>query len=351
MGVIRNYSGYHFFQPAPETEPEDMQLVQTSYDGNKVYLAQHPDRPASMRITASFICSHAPDYVGMPTNEWDCAKWTALFEEMKRDGIDTVVFQASLWNELKECYYHSKIFKDGFRQWEVVAPMLEAAKQCGMTVYLGGYGSLSGFNADQMSEKEIAAEIDRQSACMLELLERNSDFAGIYYVSESMFLGKNPEMAKQLNRIYRNYLGGLAKAAPDKKFFISPATMYVPGPAQDFIDFWKVIFDGLPSMILAPQDSLGSGCNLLPQAEEMWSRWKAVADYFEFPLWANIELFERVKFSGPDLFQAGSAARVRAQINCAAPYVERCICWEYPFFTSDAVGAEALKQEIFGLPR
>ena len=351
MGVIRNYSGYHFFQPAPESEADDLRLVQTSYAGNKEYLAQHPDRPASMRITASFICAHAPDYVGIPTNEWNSAKWVALFEEMKRDGIDTVIFQASLWNELKECYYHSKIFKDGFRQWEVVAPMLEAAKQCGMTVYLGGYGSLSGFNADKMSEDEIAADIDRQIACMMELLERSSDFAGIYYVSESMFQGKNPEMAKRLNRIYRNYLGQLMQNAPDKKLFISPATLYVPGPAEDFIDFWKTILDGLPSMILSPQDSIGSGCNLLPQADEMWSRWKKIADHFGFPLWANIELFERIKFSGPDLFHAGSAARIRAQINCAAPYVERCTCWEYPYFTSDAVGADALKREIFGSDR
>ena len=186
---------------------------------------------------------------------------------------------------------------------------------------------------------------------MMELLERHSDFAGIYYVSESMFQGKNPEMAKRLNRIYRNYLGQLMQNAPDKKLFISPATLYVPGPAEDFIDFWKTILDGLPSMILSPQDSIGSGCNLLPHADEMWSRWKKIADHFGFPLWANIELFERIKFSGPDLFHAGSPARIRAQINCAAPYVERCTCWEYPFFTSHAVGAEHIKQEIFGSVR
>ncbi|MBQ9501288.1 MAG: DUF4434 domain-containing protein [Lentisphaeria bacterium] len=348
MSGIRTFEGFNFFQPPPETEPEDMGLVRSSYAGNEKYLAEHPDRPAAMPITASFICAHAPDYVGLPTVGWDCAQWVLLFERMKRDGIGAVIFQAALWNELRECYYRSKIFRDDFRQWEVISPMLEAARQCGMTVFLGGYGSLSGFNAGNMSDREVSREIDRQTACMLELLERDPGFAGIYYVSETYFQGREPEAEKRLNRIYRNYLGRLAQAAPGKKFLISPATMYVPDSSRDFVEFWKVILDGLPPMILAPQDSVGTGCDLLPHAEEMWRLWKNVADHFGFPLWANIELFERVKFSGPDLFHAASPARVRAQINCAAPFVERCICWEYPFFTGRAVGAEALKHEIFG---
>lgn len=243
MGVIRTYSGFNFFQPAPESEPEDMQMVQSSYSEDRKYLAEHQDTPNTMRISASFICAHAPDYVGMPTVDWDREKWAALFERMKADGITTVAYQAALWNELKECYYASKIYKDGFRQWETISPMLEAARQCGMTVYLGGYGSLSGFLADKMSDREISAEIDHQIACMLELLERDSGFEGIYYVSESMFLGRNPEFETRQNRIYRNYLGRLAKAAPDKKFLLSPATMYVPGPAEDFIEFWKQVLD------------------------------------------------------------------------------------------------------------
>ena len=348
MSVIRNFGGVDFLQPPPETEQEDMRMVRTHYAENEQHLARTPDAPAAMPISASFICAHAPDYVGLPTIGWDRAKWIGLFEEMKRDGIDTVIFQAALWDELHECYYASKIYREGFLQWEVVSPMLEAAKHCGMTVFLGGYGSLSGFNAGKMSEREIARDIDRQIACMLELLERDSGFAGIYYVSESMFLGRDPEFEKRLNRIYRNYLGRLAQAAPDKKFFISPATMYVPGPAQDFIDFWKAILDGLPPMILSPQDSVGTGCSSLLHAGEFWRRWKAVADHFGYPLWANIELFERTKFSGPDLFKAASPARVRAQINCAASCVERCTCWEYAFFTSQAPGAEDLKREIFG---
>ena len=79
--------------------------------------AKMPEMP----LTGSFIYAHPPNYKGAEAFRYSPAEWMRKLSQLKALGIDTVIFQASLWNELKECYYPSEYFRD-FKTWNVLEP-------------------------------------------------------------------------------------------------------------------------------------------------------------------------------------------------------------------------------------
>lgn len=348
MFIVKDTGSFNLFMPSEDIIPHVSEQTAICQRTNAEYIVRNSHQaPPDMRISGSYICPHAPDYVGLPTLTWDERRWQSLFQDMKASGLDTVVFQASIWNELGECYYGSKRFSKEYRIWNVVEPMLAAASEEGMQVFLGGYGSVIGWLGAK-DQRLIDIEVERQLACMEELLALKHGFAGIYFSPENAFEGKRDlENEKLLNRLYREYFSKIKEIAPDKLVAMSPASMFHKGMKNEFLSFWDSLLDGVPLDILMPQDSIGTaGCSLENQSE-MWQLWKMAADSNEVRLWCHLEIFERREFGGVRPFLSADPQRVLAQLKNVEPFVERCICFEYPYFAGDAEGAAELKKQIF----
>ncbi len=349
MFYVKNVGGFNLFMPSENIIPAFSEQTQRRKLMNEQFLKESVrSRQPALKVTGSYVCPHAPDYVGEPTLDWDEPRWRELFREMRCCGMDTAFFQASIWNELGECYYNSEYFKNEYRIWSVVEPMLTAAGREGMRIFLGGYGSVVGW-LESHDEQVVKRELERQLICMKELLGLGLEFAGIYFSPETAFHGvREPEKEKALNYLYREYFGRIREIAPEKKLAVSPASMYYPGMESRFREFWAAMLDGVPLDILMPQDSIGSGCCSLSEQPEMWRLWREVADAHRIRLWCHMELFERREFGGTTPFRAAAPERVAMQLNNLAPYVEKCICFEFPYFAGKAEGGAQLKSRIFG---
>ena len=346
---IGTYNGFNIFEPADEIIPHDRKRLEHALSENRKYVELYgaPEKPV-IPITGSFLQAHAPDYVGGATLGWNKNDWIELFREMISAGIDTGVLQASMWNELQETYYPSRYFSS-FQQWNVVPKMLEAAAETGMKIALGGYGSVVGWT-NLLDHEAIRSEIERQTACLKELLQWKENFDMLYFTPETAYRAgeRSSEREKWLNTLYKDYFRRIKDLVPDKRILMSPASRYPAENSDDFLDFWNVILDGVPLDILAPQDSVGcSGC-LLFQQDSMWKLWKKVTASKGITLWAHMELFERRDFGGPAPFIAAPPERVLNQTRNLAPYIEKCICFEYPFFARSAERSQKLRKKLFG---
>lgn len=332
---IERVEDFNLFMPALEGLDEVKNIFNTVQQQNRDFLARcsYPDLTACKSITGSFITAHAPDYVGVHTLDWDENRWSELFQSMKHDQIDTVVLQASLWHELGECYYRTERFAGEYRSWNVVEPMLKAARANDMTVFLGCYGSVAGWKEGREGLEASRLEIIRQLDCLQELLQWRDYFDGLYFTPETAFRGiRNPETESMLNLLYRNFFGRVREMAPDKKLLISPGSKYFPGADDDFLAFWTSVFDKALPDIIAPQDSVGCcGCTL-ENLPDMWKLWKKLTDQLNITLWSNVELFERTEFGGPAPFRRADENRIARQVAVESVYAQKLICWEYPTF-------------------
>jgi hypothetical protein len=310
-------------------------MIGRAKEANRKYLLENRQAPAQMPISGTFVYAHPPNYRGRPMHNYSARDWMKLMRDLKRAGMDTIILQASVWNELKECYYPSAYFKD-YKQWNVVEPMLSAADAAGMTVYLGAYGSVTGWK-ECLTAADIEQEKRNQLACFHELLKYREFFTGIYFVPETAFTGsRDYSKEKFLNEIYREFCGAVKEEAPDKEILMSPATKYYPGKMPEMLDSWLAILEGVPLDIMAPQDSIGTCGNELAHQKETYEAWSAVCREYDISFWSNIEIFERknsVRELNPSI--PASPERVFAQINNAAPYAEKLICWEAPYYLFD----------------
>lgn len=332
---IEKVGDFSLFMPSLDGLDEVKDFFSSVQQRNKDFLASvpAPGLDGCKRITGSFVAAHAPDYVGVPTLDWDAERWSKLFETMKLDHIDTVVLQASLWHELGECYYPTQRFAGEYKVWNVVEPMLKAARACNMKVFLGCYGSVAGWKEGREGLEASRVEIARQLDCLQELLQWRDGFDGLYFTPETAFRGSRvPETEAMLNLLYRGFFARVRELAPEKKILISPASKYFPDMEEDFLGFWTSVFqDGCPD-IIAPQDSVGCGGCTLDKLPEMWQLWKKLADRLNIELWSNVELFERIEFGGEAPFRRADEQRIARQVAVESIYVDKLICWEYPFF-------------------
>lgn len=340
MYVITDTDGFKLFGPDAQAMAVFEPAFQATGKANELFLQSEPQGNAVKKLTGTFVYAHPPDYTGCQMLNSNVDDWRILLKEIKNLNMDTVIFQASVWNELQECYYPSVRFRH-FRQWNVVEPFLEAAQAENLKVFLGGYGSVSGWN-HALDRDALEQEKLNHIHCFKELLNYKDCFAGFYFTPETAFEGKrNHQRESFLNELYRELFNEIKSKDSNRQILMSPATKYIPGAMDCMADSWLALLDGVPLDILAPQDSIGTCCINLQQQDEAYKIWNNICRLKNIDLWANVEVFSPTP--GLKGFDAAATERINAQINNAAPYAEKLICWEAPFFMSSAAGSAGLK--------
>ena len=328
--------GVPYFMPPPDLEQEQALIRIAEQNAHNRQAAKTVKSNSGKVITGSFIYAHPPDYKGLQMLKASASDWREVFRRLKRMNMDTVIFQAALWKELNECFYHSAFFS-GMTQHKVLEKMLEAAELEDMRVFLGGYGSCSGWQKN-FSDADLRRELENHRRCFQEI-RRIGNIAGMYFPAETAFSGKRePQKEKRMHELYRFYSSMVKDADAGLKVLISPVSPDFPGKDREFLGFWRSILENSGVDVLIPQDSVGGGGYPLERLPALWINWKKCADGLSLDLWANIELFERRGYAPKTNLVPADSARVLAQIAQAAPYVQRLVCWEAMYFASDAAG-------------
>ena len=331
---LKQINDYTLFLPpvgycdTPEAKQRRADREMHNIEAVKSAGIQKPQMP----ITGSFIYAHPPNYKGAEAFRWDKKEWLRQLTRLKGYGIDTVIFQASLWSELKECYYPSKVFSS-FRSWNVVEPMLEAANELGFTIYLGGYGSVTCWK-ERLTGTMIREEIDRQMACFRELLQYRDSFHGFYFSPESAYTGtRDLELETFLSQLYHGFFSRIREADDRLKILMSPATFYYPETMGDMHDSWCKVFSLSAPDIIAPQDSIGCGCITLDHQMEALKIWHDIAVDCGIEHWSNVECFECCEpYIDETSRRAADADRIIMQINNASHFVTKLITWELLYY-------------------
>ncbi len=338
MHTIVKNGGYNLYLPTSKARGLTEPLIAACKAANQEYLADNPSAVPAMAITGSFIYAHPPNYCGINTLHFSKKNWRCMLNRFRKLGMDTVILQAAVWSELGECYYPSQHFA-GYKIWNVAEPMLEAARELELSVFLGGYGSVTGWE-EKLDTAIIEEEKLNQSACFRELLCYRDLFDGFYFAPETAYCGRrDAEREKFLNALYREFFLEIKELDSDMKILMSPATKHFPGKMAEMEDSWHALLEGVPLDIMAPQDSIGSCGNRLAYQDETYRAWSNICRDLNITFWSNIELFERRDaLEGVSYNYTASPERIVAQINNAAPYAEKLICWEAPFYLNPDFG-------------
>ena len=315
-------------------------------ESNLRYVESHPTPEPTMPISGTFVCAQPPNYRGIPMLHATVEDWVEKFELFKTFGLDTVIYQAAVWNELETVYYPSKRFAN-YRLFDQVGNVIEAAKRTNIDVYLGGYGSVSGWC---MGKDPAYVEQEKQNhfAVLDELFELyGSQFKGIYFAPETAYRGERDHYTeKTLNSIYRDFCDRLKGLHPECEIVMSPATKYYEGKLDEMIDSWNTILDGVKLDVMAPQDSIGCTGTTLEYQQIMFKVWRQICDNKNIRFWSNVELFEARDCSQIDTSICADTRRIAHQMYNASQVAEKLISWEMLSYTDVArhgERAQALK--------
>ncbi len=304
-------------------------------------LAKAGDFQPRGTLSGSFIYAHPPDYRGRPSLHFDVAAWRAVFREFKEIGIDTAIWQASAWLEFEECYYPSKQLA-GFKQWNVVEPMLEAARAESMTVYLGTLGFFKGELALGIRDGDIrkAQETARlELACFRELRDLyGGGFQG-YYVSHEVayWPGRPPHVYKHGGAYFERLTAGIKEMEPELRILASPETYYSKGREQESVDCMMETFSRAQIDIFAPMDCIGQ-MQQLDTLETELGVWKEVSRAKGSEFWVNCESFLIADPVGAVIrIEAAEPARFLYQMTVADKMgARKLITWEAMHFMDPA---------------
>lgn len=305
-----------------------------------------------MPISGTFVCAQPPNYRGIPMVHATADDWAEKFELFKTFGLDTVIYQAAVWNELETVYYPSKHFKD-YRLFDQIGNVLEAAERTNIDVYLGGYGSVSGWCMGK-DPAYVEQEKLNHFAVQDELFELyGSRFKGIYFAPETAYRGERDLYTeKTLNSIYKDFCDRLKSLHPACEIVMSPATKYFEGKLDEMIDSWNTILDGVKLDVMAPQDSIGCCGTTLDHQEVMFKVWRQICDNKNIRFWSNVEIFEAHDCSQIDTSIPADPRRVAHQISHAQKVAEKLISWEmlsYTHIERHGQRAEAMKNFLQSL--
>lgn len=257
-------------------------------------LDQAGDFTSRGRLSGSFIYAHPPDYRGRPTLRFSVADWRALFREFKELGLDTVIWQASAWMELGECYYPSNKLS-GYRQWNVVEPMMQAANDEGMFLFLGTFGLLNGEMTLGKDDRDLSRAIgaaEQEIACYRELLELyRGGFQGYYLSSETYY---HPERDPQLYTLYGTFFervtNSVKELTPELKILASPAAIHATGHEHEAVERLLTCFGRAQVDFFAPMDCIGQGEELVMLEDDL-KVWRNVSSATGAEFWTNCETF------------------------------------------------------------
>lgn len=290
-----------------------------------------------MSLTGSFICAHPPDYRGRPAHHFSVAEWQVLFREFKELGMDTVIWQASAWRELKECYYPSKRLSH-FRQWNVVEPMLAAAAAEGLTVFLGSYGVLGGgwgdgLGVDTGDMARVREAADVEIACVRELLGLyGGGFQGFYLSSELCYhWSHNPRQYDHFGELFERVTGEMKERAPGLPVLASPAVLKTIGYEREAVANMVRCLGRARVDIVAPQDCIGQGEDLEYLGSNL-EVWRTICEEIGARFWSNVETFAFTDHGQPPI-EAAEPRRVFCQMAMAeAQGAEKLVTWEAMHF-------------------
>ena len=337
----------YFMPPVGFDESSSLAKLISVNDANTDEINQIPleSMPLTSHTTASFIYAHPPDYHGIPMLTASVGAWKNVFRRFREMRIDTVIFQAALWRELGECFYHSKCFNK-LTCYGVLERMFAAAEEENMRVFLGGYGSVTGWK-EHFTEAELTAEMEYHRICFEELY-RIGRISGMYFPAETAFDGRRlPEKEQRMRTLYRNFSDMVKSKDSSLKIIVSPATMHSPDKNEMFKDFWNSVLESSNINILLPQDCIGNACSKLSHMTEQWKAWKEIADLHKIDLWSHIEIFERRGYRPDHNLYPAAPERVASQLALTAPYVSGYCYWEALYFTSDEAGMEGKRLRQF----
>jgi hypothetical protein len=351
MYTIKKVEDYKLFLPPQKNSwKSSRERLENKRQRNEAFIAGKCSDKTAVKISGSFIYAHPPNYLGINTLRYTVQDWTNELNKLKMLGMDTVIFQAALWSELQECYYPSKKFSE-FKNWNVIEPMLEAAGELNLNVFLGGYGSVTCW-VDKLNNNLIESEKANQLNCFRELMRYRDCFDGFYFAPESTFSGERDQSRENfLHNLYKELFNEIKDMDSSMKIMMSPATFYYPdGKMELMADAWNSLLNGVQLDILAPQDSIGCNCITLEHQAEAYEAWSHVCREQDIKLWANIEIFDICEPLGSEFSRCpATPERVIAQMNNALPYVEKMITWEAMYYLSSKFGKEAveLKRRLF----
>lgn len=304
-------------------------------------LAKAGDFQTQGMLSGSFICAHPPDYRGRPSLHFSVADWRALFREFKEIGIDTAIWQASAWKELQECYYPSKSLI-GYKQWNVVDPMIEAARDEAMTLFLGTFGVLSGevsigiLDGDIRKATEAA---ETELTCFKELHALyGGGFQGYYLSSEASFWPNRPPLIyKHYDAFFERVTSGIKNIAPGLQILASPATYYSTGCEQESMDRMMDTFGRANVDIFAPMDCIGQVQSIATLETEL-GVWKNVCRAKGAEFWSNCESFLITDPQGSVMqIEAADPKRFLYQMTVATRIgAKKLVTWEAMHFMNPA---------------
>lgn len=278
-----------------------------------------------MKITGTFLDEISHD---IPSSNWDVEDWRRDFQEMQRDGVDTVILIRAGYKE--RCAFDSRVLGAHRRMRpcyvDLVDMFLQLAQDHKMSFYFGTYDS-GDYWLNNQPAKEIALNIDFTSE-FLDRYGHRKAFAG-WYISNEIY--KFDEAAVKVYEKLATHLRGL-KELP---ILISPyfSAKRIHGDQRDLAEHeqqWRAILARIAGMvdIVAFQDGL---CELADLAD--YTNVNArLAGEFKMTCWANVESFERRMAMN---FLAISYQNLRYKMDVArAAGASKLITFEYSHFMS-----------------
>lgn len=320
-------------RPSASREIKDLKAKRDCV--NSDFIAQLPRPPAAGVLAGSFICAHPPDYRGRPMLHASQQEWRDLFRELKEIGLATVILQAAAWSDFGECYYPSRLLA-GFRTWNVLDPMVAAAAEEAMTLYLGGIGILNGhieLDTDSGSLQKARLAADRELKCYRELLERYRGRFHGYYLSPETGFHPGGRHYPAYHEFFRRVTQGVKDLTPDLPILASPYTVFHPGMEEEAQDRLTQLHAGCPITALAPQDCIGQ-LNMLPDLAKGLAIWQEVCRNIGAEFWVNCECFCITDYEGPVCrIEPSDFPRFAIQLDTAARTgARKLITWEAPYF-------------------
>ena len=266
---------------------------------------------------------------------WDAAcrnftaeQWEAKIDELASVGMRYIVLldTAIVYDEYSESYFETDIFP--FADMACKDPMgavLTAADRNGMKVFVscGFYGNC--YRAlNNMTSPEVTERAFKAMEQLWEKYGHHESFYGWYFPDETCIAGHfHPDFMDYVNR----YSAHARKIAPGTKTLIAPYGTRILVTDEEYIQQLR----NLDVDIVAYQDEVGVKKTPVDRTERIFERLRKAHDKAgRAELWADIELFT---FEGAVYNSALIPAdfrRVKKQLENAAPYCDKILCYQYP---------------------